>query len=216
MPEYTVKVPPGRGLTSTLANMPASLKEILKRGCASIGEMTPEALENLRPLAKKALEGSESALEGEFPSLGIGAERGRVAVAAAAFLATLIAGDSSTKEILETLPTVLEGPVPPQVISLINTLGTETQGLRSLYQKYRLSNATLPSFRKLDISVDLRIDFQKDGSPVTLPIAIAYLDTDAAHQKLWFQMTESQVSELIEQLEKVRENLKRAASMRMA
>lgn len=216
MPEYSIKVPPGRGLPSTLAGMPAPLKEIVKRGFASITQMTPEALDKLRRVAKEALQEPEPALSGGFPSLGVDAESARVAVAAAGFLATLVAGDSAVKEILAALPTALAEPLSPQVISLINTFGTESQELRSLYQKYRLSKATLPSFGKLDVSVDVRVDFQDDGTSVTLPVAIAYLDTDAADQELWFQMTESQVSSLIEQLEKVRENLKRAASMRMA
>jgi hypothetical protein len=215
MPEYSIKVPPGSGLSSTLADMPPPLKEFLKRGFSSISQMTPEALDKLRPLAKEAIQGPESVLSGEFPSLGVDTERARVAVAAAAFLATLIGWGSPAKEILDGLPTVLEQPLAPQVISLISTFETESQELHSLHQKYRLSKATLPSFSKLDVSVDVRIDFQKDGTSVTLPVAVAYLDTDAAHQDLWFQMTESQVSSLIEQLEKVRENLKRAASMRM-
>ena len=216
MPQYSIKVPPGRGLSSTLTGMPPPLKEIVKRGFSSISQMTPEALDKLRPLAKEALQGPESALSGEFPSLGIDAESVRFAVAAAGFLTTLVAGGSSVKEILDTLPTVLEEPLAPQVVSLINTFGTETQELRSLYQKFRLSHATLPSFRKLEVSVDVRVDFQEDGTSIALPVAIAYLDTDATHQELWFQMSESQVSSLIEQLEKVRENLKRAGSMRMA
>lgn len=217
MPEYRFAVPRALGLSRALSDIPPPFKSLLRRGCLAIAQMSPEALDRLVPLTKDFIQGPEAILSDKLPDLGMDAENTGAAVSAAGVLASLVAGGARIEDILDALPAVLEEPVGSRLSALVNKLEKEVQDqdLRPLLRKRRLSEATLPSLSKLETSVDVRIDFEKDTTPIMVPVAIAFLDTDAVHHRLWFQMTENQVEDLIKQLEKLRENLKRAAGIRL-
>ena len=60
-----------------------------------------------------------------------------------------------------------------------------------------LVNAVLPSFDGFESVLDVRIG-EGEQKGVAVPVAIAFLDTDARDEQLWFQLTKEDVQELIE------------------
>ena len=136
-------------------------------------------------------------------ALGIGVEEATSAVAAVGMVSALL---SSRDEAPEDL---LKGMVDAQVISpadraavsrLIPALAEITPAVTTAVTKQMLMNAVLPSFRTLDLVLDVRLG-NEDGFDYALPVAVAYLGTDASSQRLWFQMTKADVEGLLRQFE---------------
>lgn len=77
-----------------------------------------------------------------------------------------------------------------------------------------LANSVLPSFQGIWIEVDLRLRFENDNQSVSSGVAIAVcnLKTDSTDD-VWFQMSASDVDDLIDKLKKVSSQLKAAETV---
>jgi hypothetical protein len=217
MPDYVIRVPRGARLSAALSEMPKEVRLALKQGFSAVDKMSPEALDKLIAVAREAAQGPEAIRDIDLKNLGIDemdTAAAAAAVGAAALVVSLVADDEAQiTAAISTLTTVLEQPVTSPIKALVDRLNAKE--LRTQNEKTRLARAILPSFRTLETTVDVRIDFEKGSSnPLIVPVAVAFLDTDAVHQRLWFQLTGDQIEGLIKQLEELRENLKRAAGLR--
>jgi hypothetical protein len=66
----------------------------------------------------------------------------------------------------------------------------------------QLANAILPSLARFDVTVDLRIRFEKEKAQEFVPVALAHIDTDADNTEFWFQMSRADITMLLEKLNK--------------
>jgi hypothetical protein len=80
-------------------------------------------------------------------------------------------------------------------------------------QRGSLANEVLPSVLGFNYAVDLRLKFEKEKLTASVPVLVAYLDTDGEGQRVWFQLTRADTERLIEQLQTGLESLKAASSL---
>ena len=73
-----------------------------------------------------------------------------------------------------------------------------------------LGGENLPSLRRFELNVDVRVGFGEAGVDKAVPVVIAHVDTDAQEMELWFQMTPNQLTALIAKLQKVELNVRQA------
>jgi hypothetical protein len=83
--------------------------------------------------------------------------------------------------------------------SLYPSLTKITPAITDAMNRERLATSVLPSFEGFEAVIDVRIGGGKRAG-IALPVAIALIDTDAAHERLWFQMKRKDVEALIEKL----------------
>lgn len=69
------------------------------------------------------------------------------------------------------------------------------------------STHIVPSFRSIDVTIDLRVAAVSDHRVVTMPVAIVSLQTDVPDRDLIFQMTARDAGQLVQQLKTVGEQL---------
>jgi hypothetical protein len=76
-----------------------------------------------------------------------------------------------------------------------------------------LAGSVLPSFMSLDTSLDVRMKFA-DGKLLTAaPVVVAYLDTDANGEEIWFQMTKGDIEGLVKQFNVILSDIKAAEAL---
>ena len=64
----------------------------------------------------------------------------------------------------------------------------------------QLQNAVLPSLTTFELAIDTRNQFSDQKLIRSLPVVLAYLDTDSEGQVIWFQMDEGVVLDLRDKL----------------
>lgn len=80
-------------------------------------------------------------------------------------------------------------------------------------QRAQIAGAVLPSFRRMEISIDIRVRFSEGRADAHIPVAIMRIDTDADNQQLWFQMTEGDIEDAIEKLQGALEQIRISDSL---
>lgn len=60
----------------------------------------------------------------------------------------------------------------------------------------QLQNAVLPTLMEFELALEARVQFSEGSIEYAVPIAIAYIDTDAEDQLIWFQMNEQRIREI--------------------
>ena len=71
-----------------------------------------------------------------------------------------------------------------------------------------------PSFHSFDATIDLRVAAVDEPRVVTMPVAVASLQTDVPDRNLLFQMTARDVDQLLQELERVKARLTSCRDMR--
>lgn len=89
-------------------------------------------------------------------------------------------------------------------------LAAQSSALSDALVRANWSTHIVPSFEHLATVVDLRVVAINDERVVTAPVVIATLRTDVSDQELLFQMTPRDVGQLVEQLQKLTEQLARS------
>jgi hypothetical protein len=64
----------------------------------------------------------------------------------------------------------------------------------------RLANAVLPSLVHFELTVDLRIRFEDGKAQEFVPVALAYIDTDAENKEFWFQISRADINMILAKL----------------
>jgi hypothetical protein len=85
--------------------------------------------------------------------------------------------------------------------------------LRRAFDRRALATATLPSLTTFDISVDLRLSFDKEDITDGVAVALAHIDTDAGNRELWFQLTRGDLDMMIETLTDSRQQMDAAEKL---
>lgn len=85
-------------------------------------------------------------------------------------------------------------------------------GARAKFQEQskiaQLQNAVLPSLTTFEMVVDSRIEFSGRRVVRSLPVVLAYADTDSEGQVIWFQMDEGMVLDLRDKLSLMLDQIK--------
>jgi len=74
-------------------------------------------------------------------------------------------------------------------------------------QRAQLAGRVLPSFQKMEVVIDLRLQFLDGKVKHHIPVAVAYLKTDVAKEDMWFQMSRGDIEDTIKSLNEVLVNM---------
>jgi hypothetical protein len=98
----------------------------------------------------------------------------------------------------------------PVVEEFARDAARETPSIKAVLRQAEVSHEVLPSLVQLQATVDVRFSFEEDRVTASVPIVLVYIDTDAAHHEIWFQMTKRQVEKMIADLQGVLKNIEAA------
>jgi hypothetical protein len=76
-----------------------------------------------------------------------------------------------------------------------------------------LANEVLPSLRQLSVTVDLRVTFREENLEQFVPLAIVRLDTDIPGNRVFVQLTQSDVEVTIEKLKDAKAKMELAEKL---
>jgi hypothetical protein len=124
----------------------------------------------------------------------------------------IITGDSTPEEVVKAAvdAKVLDEPQRNAALEFCKFVVSQRVPTALALKQSGLASRVLPALESLDVVVDLRFGFDKGRADYTVPVVLAYLDTDSRDQHVWFQMTLAQVERMIKDLRKVLEQLKEA------
>jgi len=214
MANLTISVPPGMDLPAAFSDIPAPVKTLLKRGFAGMAQLSAAGIDQIIPLVTQAVGGGQPRISADLAArVGLGEDATESVLSAASLMASvLIIGGISTEALLSALSKegILEEPIRLAVAAFADRLALNREELGAQHKRYELANETFPSLRKFSASIDLRVGFDADKVAFVVPVILAHLRTDAAHEEVWFQMTKEQLGELLNQFEGLRKRLEEA------
>lgn len=199
-------------ISDLLSDMPATPKAIIRKGFSVLAKV-PESAHSV--LLKGALSAAERRPVNEeqlAKDLRITTEEATSAVTALGMFSALAAARSeSAEKILEAL--VESGLVSVAEKSSLLRIAPKITQIAPQVSKavttQRLTDAVLPSFDAFEAVLDIRIGDEERGG-FALPVAIAFLDTDAREHRLWFQLTRQNVEDLAKKLSQLLKRFKEA------
>ena len=98
-------------------------------------------------------------------------------------------------------------------LTLARLVAGDREEIRRDLESANIVSENLPSLAYFEATVDLRLDFSKDGVRNAIPVAILHIDTDASNRELWFQASLSQAVRMKQELEETIRRLQIAESM---
>lgn len=191
------------GITSAF-DVPDNIKIPLHAGLALIADLDKQDQEKLLawvlvPRARGQY-GDEKSLASET---GLPLEHaGRVRLALAMMVESL-RGSSITAE--EFISTGLDNSAFPEAKSsglkrFAELIIESRSELKKESDLAKLQNVVLPTLTEFDLTLDARLEISDGAVTCGVPVVIAYVDTDAEDQLVWFQMNEERVRELRDEL----------------
>jgi hypothetical protein len=121
--------------------------------------------------------------------------------------------DVSKEDFFDAAPDgLIDNNVQNIVGRIIDIALSRKQSLKSDFDKSKVSNSVLPSFRYIEYAIDVRLSFSANGTITDkVPVAVFYLDTDST-EEIWFQASLPDLDELVQKLTTARERLKSASA----
>jgi hypothetical protein len=84
--------------------------------------------------------------------------------------------------------------------------------IKADFERSKVANAILPSFRSIELSVDIRLKFDDDDNIIDkVPLALFYIATDL-DDEIVFQASSADIEDLIKKLESAKHKIAKAAS----
>ncbi len=212
MATFRFPVISGVPLEATLADLPAGLKSHLEGGFHLLATIPVEKYKAILKTVSELYESTGGLRETQIAaSLGISEEQVGPLLSASGMLVFEITNRGvSIEKILQT--TTETGLVREEdkagIAGFTEAISKSKNALQQAYRRSRLASAILPSFDSFETTVDLRAEFQKEKVVSLVPVVIAHLDTDAHQQELWFQLSQSQLEALTDDLQKALRRVK--------
>ena len=107
---------------------------------------------------------------------------------------------------------VESGTLAEADVAGVTRFGEVIVGSRAELQEQRdvaqLQDAVLPTLMKFELALDARVQVSEETVIRVVPVALAYVDTDAENQVIWFQMDEATVRDLRDRLTSMLDEIK--------
>lgn len=179
----------------------ASLK-MMRKGFALFGRLSKSQITAVVNVAVATMEDAHAVDKlGATDTLGLSESETFPTVVAASFLGRAINSRESLGEITEILRKRFD--LGEKDVAGINTVLAEFQLRRTeieeTTERQALANAILPSFEHLRTTVDLRLKLVDDSVYTVAAVAVAHLQTDDEHQRVFFQLSKEQLKRLIDE-----------------
>ena len=180
--------------------VPANIRESLRSGLTVIANLDKQHSEKLLAWARAprahGLYGDNSSFVSETGLSEHHADRVRIAVVM--MVGSLRNSSITAEEFIEAglaSSTFTQAEVPglKRFAELIIGARPELKKEGDLAQ---LQDIALPTLIEFDLTLDARVQISDGAVSHGVPVVIAYVDTDAEDQLVWFQMNETRVREL--------------------
>ena len=185
-------------------DVPDNIKSSIHAGLTLIADLDERGQERLLAWARvpraRGLYGDNKSLVSEtgLPQEHAGAVRLAVAMMVGSLRGSSTAADEFISAGLDKSAfTEAESPGLTRFAELIIACRSELTNETDLAQ---LQDVVLPTLTEFDVTLDARVEIS-DGAVIRgVPVVIAYVDTDAENQVVWFQMNAERVRELRDEL----------------
>jgi len=214
----TFHIPLGsdRSLGELFSAMPDGPKTVLKEGFSIVSRLQESTHATLvEQTLAIAGRGGGKVQPDLAKKMGLSTREASSAAAATGTLSALLSGrKEGTDEVIQALVSsgLLATSAVPSIQRLVPLLLENKQNFGQLLKEKYFSTAVLPSFDEFEAVLDIRIGDETEVG-LAVPVAIAFLDTDANGQRLWFQLTKDDVEEMLRKLNSLLGRFKEAEAI---
>jgi hypothetical protein len=214
MGTYSVRLPIGAVPSQFFRDIPEQARSFLRRGFSVLSHVFPRYSEAVLSIPAETLMSRTQQEPGEIANkLAITNSEATNLLGALSFLA--LVSTSADEPIGAIVAALLEtefigAPARQAVESVLTHYQRERAEVTGAFRKAAVSSRVLPSLVDFELSIDVRLDFEKEQISLAVPLIVAHLDTDAVHEELWFQMTKAQAERLSDDLKKVLARIEQA------
>jgi hypothetical protein len=204
MPSVGLGVSSKGPLKEALGALPEDFKPFILLGFASLAKLDGAAWRQVISLAQTSspaaaqLELSSAADELKLDTSQVS----KIVVAARLLLGVISFRDESPADFaaVATEVGILRPEDAPKILEFGNLAVGSGQDIKRQIEASELQNSLLPSLRRFETRIDVRLDFS-DGKPTAAaPVALVYVESDAPDGNFWFQMTPTQTRLLAKKL----------------
>ncbi len=195
-------------LPEMLPPIPERAKPFVREGFRILGEFS-DAQQDVLSSASEILTDPLSALREDDLALKLSIEQEEVRplVSSLRMITSVLSSSEVTAEelldFLEKEEVIVDESQKNTVLAVAKEIERNRGALRQGIDKSRLGSEILPSLDEFEITVDIRLGFEKEEVTLAVPVALMHLATDVPHEDIWFQMTKSHVERLVEDLQEI-------------
>lgn len=202
-------------------NMPSEVREFLKVGYSHLSAIPAASLDVIANRVREWLDPACAEPDVAVLARDLGVDVETVESLKAAVMLQTTAIFSGVRSMpLETFVTraMNAGALKEEHAAAVKRFGDEYLNkhhadIGDAIARAQSSTHIVPSFRSIDATIDLRVATVREHRVVTMPMAIATLQTDVRDRNLIFQMTARDVDQLLQQLKTIGEQLSYARDM---
>lgn len=203
-------------LSDLISDMPEALQKRVRSGFAVASSLSEEQLRTGVSTFTKTLDRGSSTFDPEPLEKMLGTSKRDTgslvtAISVVVGLLTQIRVDSDAF-VRAFSGKLFEQKDTPAFATVADVVNQDRDRLDKSIERRYLAAQTLPSLSSFDVSIDLRLRFEGVEIREGVPVAVVHIATDGDPQ-LWVQLTEADVSLIIEKLETVSKQMSSAAEM---
>lgn len=203
-------------LSDSLNQLPDEAKQFLRYGYNLIAKIPREQWSTLLNLAISRSSSIDFESESKISAIGLESRDAAVAMNAAQLAISVISyRDESPSDFVDIAvgAKILSAEDAPSIVDFLLAASASRDAIRESFDSSALQNETLPSLRRFEVSLDVRLEFTESEISRAAPVVVAHLDTDAENMEIWFQMTPYQVTSLLTKLQKIANNIEAAEKL---
>jgi hypothetical protein len=218
MPEFDIPIPLAAGgkLPEVLAELPGPAKAYLKQGFAALAKFPENRYEELVAIVAEFVTSAHVftlSPDRLAARLGVPPSDAAALLGSVSLIAWVLSvREETAQEFVETATAVGildEGNATP-ALAFSHLIVKDRPALKGAIERSRLGTELLPSLTGVGTAVDVRLRFEEGRVAFAVPVALVHLRTDVRGQALWFQLTRSQLEQMIQELQETLRRLQGA------
>lgn len=214
MGTFRLQIPSTGTIEDNLARLPSQVRSVIREGFRILSRIPKAHLEGLRTAVIESIQAGSPTDEGHLAGLlDITPDDARVLLGSMSLVASFVSARETTAEQFVNSATALK-LIDPQAkdaaLSFIAAVSRERSVLKHSIEQSTISSQVLPSLMDYDVSVDVRLAFEKGRVSDSVPVALIHIDTDAMNEELWFQANKKQLEKFIRELQEAVQKMNEA------
>lgn len=204
MSSFHFPIVPGRPLSESLSTVPPSFASYLRQGFGVLSGVPEKHFDVLIEQIVGKIDSPRLYGEERFAAdLGLKDEDIGPLVAAVSLIGVALAsGNESPENVVQasSAAKILNEADKPRLLEFTKRITQNRATLREAMRRSRVASRVLPALDEFETAVDVRPVIEKGHVEFSIPVVMVHIDTDAAHEEIWFQMSKSQLEYLLEKL----------------
>jgi hypothetical protein len=215
MPTFSLTVSESSGpISDEFAAIPDNLKDRMRKGFSNLPKLSPENSQALVELVLKTLPNRKFQADDDLLSkLGLDPDATAslfTAVAMASLILSNRKEDSEQFTNAAIQARVMNEPDKEHAKAFLEAVIKNRPAFKLALDREQVGQQVLPSISNFETSVEVRLRFNEDQIALAVPVVVIHIDTDSEGQRVWFQLTKSELKQVIEQLQKALRRIEHA------